>query len=86
MPLDDKKDSFILYTVDVFNKEKQTELKEVCDYLDRKKIKFMLSNSNCKFINELYHDYKIEIVKARHYVSAEGTKRKVIDEVLVTNY
>lgn len=86
MPPENGDETFTQYTVDGFDEEKQRELKEICDILTQKGVKFMLSNSCCSFIKELYKDYHIEIVQARRNVSADGGKRILIDEVLVTNY
>lgn len=86
MPPENGEETFTKYTVDGFDEERQKELKEVCDMLTEKGVKLMLSNSSCSFIKELYKDYHIEIVQARRNVSADGGKRILIDEVLVTNY
>lgn len=86
MPPENGDETFTSYTVDGFGEEQQRELKEVCDQLTAKGVKFMLSNSSCSFIKELYKDYHIEIVQARRNVSADTTKRILIDEVLVMNY
>ncbi len=86
MPPENGDETFTSYTVDGFDENKQSELKEVCDELTKKGVKFMLSNSCCTFIRDLYRDYNIEIVQARRSVSADGGRRILIDEVLVTNY
>lgn len=86
MPPENGTETFTSYTVDGFGKEQQLELKTVCDKLTEKGVKFMLSNSYCSFIRELYKDYNIRTVKARRNVSADIGKRILIDEVLVTNY
>lgn len=86
MPPENGDETFTQYTIDGFDKERQKELKGVCDMFTEKGVKFMLSNSCCSFIRELYKDYHIEIVQARRNVSADGGKRILIDEVLVTNY
>lgn len=86
MPPENGDETFTSYTVDGFGEEQQRELKEVCDQLTTKGVKFMLSNSSCSFIKELYKDYHIEIVQARRNVSADTSKRILIDEVLVMNY
>lgn len=86
MPPESGDETFTKYTVDGFNEDKQIELKEVCDKLTQKGVKFMLSNSHCSFICDLYKDYHVRIVKARRSISADGGKRVLIDEVLVTNY
>lgn len=86
MPPENGEDTFTQYTVDGFGEDKQKELKGVCDMLTEKGVKFMLSNSCCSFIKDLYRDYHIEIVQARRNVCAASDKRILIDEVLVTNY
>lgn len=86
MPPENGEETFTKYTVDGFDENKQVELKEVCDMLDSKGVKFMLSNSYCSFIRELYKDYSVGKVQARRNVSADSRKRILIDEILVTNY
>lgn len=78
--------SFTGYTAAGFGKEQQIELKRQCDILEKKGIKFLLSNSCCDFIEELYQDYKIERVSAKRTINAKADKRGAIDEVLVRNY
>lgn len=86
MPPENGDETFTKYTVDGFDEDKQIELKEVCDKLTAREVNFILSNSSCSFIRDLYKDYNIKIVQARRSVSASAGKRTVIDEVLVTNY
>lgn len=78
--------SFTGYTDGGFTLENQKELKEQCDILHKRRIKFLLSNSDHKIIRELYSDYKIQIVKARRAINSKGNKRGEINEVLVKNY
>lgn len=79
--------SFTGYTDNGFDKEQQIELKNECDKLTKKGIKFLLSNSSCDFINELYKDdYNIKVIKAKRVLNSDGNKRGEIDEVLISNY
>lgn len=78
--------SFTGYSLNGFDKEDQKNLKEFCDKLDKKGVKFLLSNSATKFIKELYKDYTIEIVKVPRSINSDPTKRGKVDEVLVRNY
>lgn len=64
----------------------QTDLKIACDELDKKGIKFLLSNSSSDFIKDLYRDYKISIVKAHRAINSNGAERGEIDEFLIRNY
>ena len=79
--------SFTGYTDNGFGEKQQIELKNECDKLNNKGIKFLLSNSSCDFINELYkNDYNIKIIKAKRVLNSDGNKRGEIDEVLISNY
>lgn len=78
--------SFTGYNLYGFDREDQKKLKEYCDKLNKKGVKFLLSNSATDFIKELYGGYNIDIVKAPRNINCDGTKRGKVDEVLVRNY
>lgn len=78
--------SFTGYNKGGFDQSEQIRLKNTCDKLNEKGIKFLLSNSATKFIKDLYKDYKIEIIQARRVINSKADKRGEIDEVLVMNY
>ena len=83
--------SFTGYNAGGFGKEEQKRLRDLCSALDKKGIKFLLSNSATDYIKELYskeHFKKIhiEIVKAKRSVNSVGNKRGDVDEVLIRNY
>ncbi len=78
--------SFTGYTKGGFDRDEQERLKSVCDWLDRKGVKFLLSNSATDFILNLYTDYSVEIVYATRAVNSKADKRGKIAEVLVRNY
>ena len=78
--------SFTSYTKDGFNIDMQFKLKEVCDELDSMGVMFMLSNSDTKFVNELYADYEVKKVFASRQINANIDGRGKITEVLVRNY
>ncbi|WP_434334366.1 Dam family site-specific DNA-(adenine-N6)-methyltransferase [Mycoplasma capricolum subsp. capricolum] len=78
--------SFTSYTQDGFDIQQQIELKEQCDLLTKKGIKFLLSNSDCHFIRELYKDYEILVVKAKRAINSKAEKRGHINELLISNY
>lgn len=85
MPLSSSS-SFTGYTAAGFGPEQQKELKRQCDLLNKKGIRFLLSNSCCDFIEDLYKDYIVERVSAKRTINAKADKRGAIDEVLVRNY
>ena len=78
--------SFTSYTKDGFDMDMQFKLREVCDELDSMGVMFMLSNSDTKFVNELYANYEIKKVFASRAVNANAEGRGKITEVLVRNY
>lgn len=78
--------SFTGYTAAGFGPQEQVELKRQCDLLNKRGIKFLLSNSCCGFIENLYQDYIVERVSAKRAINARADKRGAIDEVLVRNY
>ena len=78
--------SFTGYNLHGFGREDQIRLKEFCDKLNKKGVKFLLSNSATDFIKDLYKDYLIEIVKVPRAINSDPLKRGKIDEVLARNY
>ncbi|WP_313375363.1 DNA adenine methylase [Chishuiella sp.] len=64
----------------------QIRLRETCDQLNAKGIKFLLSNSSAPLIIEQYNNYNITTVKANRAINSNGSKRGEVDEVLIRNY
>ncbi len=87
-PYDPVSDSanFTGYDKGGFPRQEQIRLKNLCDKLDAKGIKFLLSNSATEFILDLYQDYNISLVQANRAINSKGDKRGRVDEVLVKNY
>lgn len=78
--------NFTGYVQGGFNMYDQVDLRVACDELNKKGIKFLLSNSASPFILDQYKDYNIEIVKAKRAINSNGSKRGDVDEVLIRNY
>jgi DNA adenine methylase len=78
--------NFTGYTRGGFNQEEQIRLRKCCDDLNRRGIKFMLSNSATDFIKEQYAAYNIVIVQANRALNSDATQRGQVDEVVVRNY
>lgn len=78
--------SFTGYNRGGFGREEQMRLKECCDALTARGVKFLLSNSATPFIRELYGSYRVSIVQARRAVNSVASRRGAIEEVLVRNY
>lgn len=78
--------SFTGYNKGGFDRNEQIRLKECCDELNKRGIKFMLSNSSTEFIRNLYKDYHVKVVKAKRAINSDASKRGAVEEVLITNY
>lgn len=77
---------FTSYNKDGFDFSMQQALHTLCVALDRKKIKFMVSNSSMPAILKLYKNFNIDYIKATRAINSKAAKRGRIDEVIVTNY
>lgn len=78
--------SFTGYAKGGFGREQQESLKNICDALNKKHVKFMLSNSSTPFIRDLYSDYNIHTIHAKRAINSIATRRGNVDEVVITNY
>jgi DNA adenine methylase len=78
--------NFTGYSKGGFNRDDQIRLRECCDDLHKRGLKFMLSNSATDFIKEQYAAYNITAVQAKRAVNSDSTKRGEVDEVVVRNY
>ncbi len=78
--------NFTGYSQDGFDLVMQSSLRDLCDRLDAKGVRFMVSNSNAPLILALYDHYKIEFVYASRAINSKGHQRGKIPEVIITNY
>ena len=87
-PYDPISDSsnFTGYTKNKFDKIEQIRLKNECDELSKKQVKFMLSNSSTDFILDLYDSYNVYEINAKRSINSDPSKRGEITEVVITNY
>lgn len=78
--------NFTGYIQGGWTEEDQVRLRNVCNCLTEKGIKFLLSNSSADFVKEIYKEYNIHIVKATRAINSDSKKRGQIDELLIRNY
>lgn len=78
--------NFTGYAKGGFGRDEQIRLRKCCDDLNKRGVKFMLSNSATDFIKEQYSAYNITIVKARRAINSVATKRGDVEEVVIRNY
>ncbi len=78
--------NFTSYTRYGFTKEDHIRLRECCDALTARGIKFMLSNSDTHFIRSLYAGYDITEVFAKRFINCNGNGRGAVKELIIRNY
>ena len=78
--------NFTSYSKSGFDLSMQIALRNLCERLHSKGIKFMLSNSSSPLILQLYNKFTIEFVEASRMINSSGSKRGKIKEVVITNY
>jgi DNA adenine methylase len=85
--------NFNAYSQCQFEDTEQINLKEFCDLLHQKGVKWMMSNSDVKSINptedffdELYQSYNIQRVLTPRRINSNPDKRGKLSELLITNY
>lgn len=78
--------NFTGYSKDGFTQGDQIRLRECCDELTKRGIKFMLSNSSTDFIHKQYANYDIKVIQAKRIINSVANKRGDVDEVVVRNY
>jgi DNA adenine methylase len=79
--------SFTKYSKGDFTEKDQIELSQIFRELDNKGCYVMLSNSNTKFIRNLYRGYNIRSIAANRAINCKAERRgKGLYEVLVKNY
>ncbi|MEO1480633.1 MAG: DNA adenine methylase [Myxococcota bacterium] len=77
--------SFTSYTRQGFGDQEQERLAGVCRELDRKGVRFLLSNSDTDFIRSLYEGFQIDQVFVRRPINSRADRRGPVAEVLVSN-
>jgi len=79
--------NFTAYSGEGFDLDMQRRLREVCDLMDDRGVKWMLSNSHTDFVLNLYKDkYHIRKVEASRAINCKADRRGKVAEVIVTNY
>jgi DNA adenine methylase len=77
--------SFAAYTAGGFGWEDQKRLATACISLNRRGVRFLLSNSATERVRDLYGHFEQRIVKARRHINSKADGRGHVDEILVFN-
>lgn len=80
--------SFTSYTKLDFSEHDQVRLRDFALELHKRGVKVMLSNSNSRFIADLYKSkpFRLNIVHAPRFVNCKPNGRSNVEEVLITTY
>ena len=87
--VEEGQNGFVGYTASGFNRDNQRQLKELCDELIQRGVTVGISNSNTKFIRELYSDdpyhfYELhDELKVRRTIGAKNESRREITELFI---
>ena len=86
-PYDTDTNQFTSYTKDCFSRKNQVDLFNKLVELNKKNIKWMITNHDTDFIKELYKDFNSTIVKVNRSINSKGNNRKnSCNEIIITNY
>lgn len=77
---------FTSYSKEGFTDYDQQRLKDCCDMLTARHVKWMVSNSDCDEVRELYNDYHIDILNAKRSINCKGSRRAECREIVIRNY
>jgi DNA adenine methylase len=77
---------FTSYSQDGFDMARHEALRDLCQRLDRRRVKFMLSNSSAPAVRELYRMFNLTEIEANRAINSDAQARGKIREVIVTNY
>lgn len=86
------KDNFSNYYKANFSNEDQIRLANVFKELDDRKVLLMMNNSSLKEkqgiepVEEYYKEFKIGYLNSNSTISSDVSKRKKINEIVITNY
>lgn len=75
--------NFTNYTVDDFGLKEQIELRDKCNELRKRGVRFIQTNSDCEIVRDLYKDYCIKSVDVSRNINCKGTNRKGTKEVII---
>jgi DNA adenine methylase len=80
--------NFTSYQSDGFGEKEQIELRDEVFRLTNKGARVLLSNSDTRFIRELYEDsiFTLNVVDVRRAIAAKSSSRGLITEVLIDNF
>ena len=79
--------SFVSYTKEGFDKENHLQLFEICNNLNNKNIKLMMSNSDVKLVKDSFVNKKfnIKLILCKRAINSKKPQSKT-NEIIINNY
>ena len=74
------------YDKNVFGEKEQERLRDFAEKLDKKKVKFIVSNANTEHINRIWKNFNIEHVIVPRTISCNTGSINHIRELIIRNY
>ena len=78
--------NYTSYTSSGFGLDEQKRLANACRDLDRRGVRWLMSNSSVPVIHDLYSNFILDVVPAKRSINCKGEKRGAVDEFLIRNY
>ena len=78
--------NFTSYTEAGFGTDMQEKLRDTCLDLDKRGVKFMVSNSDTPIARELYQGFSVVTVEASRSINSKADGRGKINELIISNY
>lgn len=78
--------NFTGYVQGGWSETDQLRLRNTCNMLNERGVRFLLSNSASQFIKDIYAGYIIHTVQAKRSINCNSSKRGNVDELLIRNY
>jgi len=76
------KTSFTKYSNNGFDIEQQKKLVLFCNILNKKKIKFVQSNSDCEFIRKKYKKYDITQISCKRRINSKNPNAEEMESII----
>jgi len=78
--------SFNAYSGGTFPAKAQEDLAKVCRQLNAMGVRWLLSNSDCAFVRDLYAGFSIHQVRAARAINCKADGRGEVSEVAIANF
>lgn len=78
--------NFTGYVANGFDRDDQVALRDLCCRLNKKGVKFIVSNSSAPLIVDLYANFNLRLVDASRAINSKGAGRGKVKEAIITNF